>query len=91
MEAFRDFVKEESIELVFISESWERENETLDKVIKIEDFEVISNVKQRKGQGGRPAIVVNKNKFGVHYKHISSNTMGSGGSLVHSHPEKHEA
>ena len=48
-----------------MSESWERENETLDKVIKLDDFEIISNVFQRNGVGGRPAIVVNSKKYTV--------------------------
>ena len=62
---FVTFVKEEEIDLVCMSESWEREYLTLEKVIKIDDFEVISNVFQRKGVGGRPAIIVNAKKFNV--------------------------
>ena len=46
-----------------MSESWERENLTLENVIKIHDFKVISNVFQRKGNGGRPAIIVNSKKY----------------------------
>ena len=65
VDAFHEFVKEESIQLIFISESWERESQTLDKIIKIEDYDVISNVNQRKGQGGRPAIIVNTKNFKV--------------------------
>ena len=34
-------------------------------MIEIEDFKVISNVHQRKGKGGRPAIIVNTKKFDV--------------------------
>ena len=48
-----------------MSESWERENKPLDEVIKIDDFQVISNVHQRKGNGGRPAIIVNSKKYHV--------------------------
>jgi hypothetical protein len=55
---FVTFVDEEEIDLVCMSESWERENLTLDKVIKMDDFKVLSNVHQRKGKGGRPAIIV---------------------------------
>ena len=35
----------------------------LDKVIEIENYEVVSNVNQRKEAGGKPALVVNKRKF----------------------------
>ena len=62
---FVTFVNEEQVDLVCISESWERENLTLDEVIKIPDYTVISNVFQRNGQGGRPAIVANNKKFTV--------------------------
>ena len=51
------------VDLVAISESWEREDYTLDKVLNMNDYEVISNVYQRTGRGGRPAIVVRKQKF----------------------------
>ena len=48
-----------------MSESWEREGEALENVIKIEGYEVLSNVYQRKGKGGRPAIIVNTKKYEV--------------------------
>ena len=65
VEEFVTFVTEENIDLTCISESWERENLKLNEIISIDDYEVISNVFQRKGIGGRPAIVVNKKKFQV--------------------------
>ena len=48
-----------------MSESWEREYLTLNQIIKLEDHTVISNVSQRKGKGGRPAIIVNHTKYQV--------------------------
>ena len=62
---FKTFVIEREIDLVCMSETWEREEETLEKIIDIEDFTVISSRFQRSGQGGRPAIVVNNKKFRV--------------------------
>ena len=59
------FVKEESLDLIFISESWERENLPLQELLKLEDHTVISNVNQRVGIGGRPALIVNNKKFDV--------------------------
>ena len=38
---------------------------TLDQIIRLEDHAVISNVFQRTGKGGRPAIIVNKVKYEV--------------------------
>ena len=65
IEEFHEFVKQESVHLIFMSESWERESLTLEKVIKLKNYEVISNVNQRKGQGGRPAIIVDKTKYHI--------------------------
>ena len=62
---FHEFVKNEDIDIVFMSESWERENKNLSEIINLEEHEVISNVHQRRGVGGRPAIIVNRNKYEV--------------------------
>ena len=62
---FHIFVKEESVDLIFMSESWEREKLSLQDIIKLEDYQVISNVFQRKGMGGRPAIIVNRKKYDI--------------------------
>ena len=62
---FHTFVKEESIDVVFLSESWERDYLPLDEIINLEDHVVVSNVHQRVGMGGRPAIVANNRKFHV--------------------------
>ena len=62
-EEFHTLVKEEELDVIFISESWEREYLPLDRLINLEDHTVISNVSQRVGVGGRPAIVANKTKF----------------------------
>ena len=65
IENFKTFVIEREIDLVCMSETWEREDETLDKIIDLENFTVISSRFQRRGRGGRPAIVVNNSKFHV--------------------------
>ena len=48
-----------------MSESWEREKRPLDQIINLEGFKVISNVHQRRGVGGRPAIIANEKLFEV--------------------------
>ena len=48
-----------------MSESWERDNLTLDQIIKLENHTIISNVSQRRGKGGRPAIFANNKKYEV--------------------------
>ena len=62
---FHNFVKEEEVDLIFLSESWEREHLPLSELIKLEDHTVISNVHQRLGMGGRPAIIANHKKFHI--------------------------
>ena len=48
-----------------MSESWEHEDLTLDQIIDLEDHKFISNVHQRTGMGGRPAIIANDKKYFV--------------------------
>ena len=62
---FETLVKEEELDCIFMSESFEREEKTLNNLIKLDDHVVISNVNQRKGKGGRPAIFANFKKFEV--------------------------
>ena len=62
---FHTFVEQEEIDLLFMSESWEREHLTLDEIIKLENHTIISNVSQRTGTGGRPAIFADHTKYEV--------------------------
>ena len=61
------------VDLIFISESFERENLQLAELVKMENFKVISNVHQRKGMGGRPAIIANESKF--HVENLTNSTI----------------
>ena len=65
IDEFNEFVKEEEVDVVFLSESWEREYLPLDEIVNLEDHTVISNVNQSKGKGGRPAIIANKKKYQI--------------------------
>lgn len=65
IDKFHDFVKEHEVDLVIMSESWERENLQLTDIIQLDNYKVISNVHQRKGRGGRPAIIANEKLFSV--------------------------
>ena len=58
---FKTFVEQKEVDIVFMSESWEREEKTLNNILNMEDYEIVSNVFQRKGKGGRPALIVKKN------------------------------
>ena len=65
IDEFHELVKEEELDVIFLSESWEREHLPLDQIINLEEYTVISNVSQRKEVGGRPAIIANKKKYQV--------------------------
>ena len=74
---FHTLVKEEQLDLIFLSESWEREYLPLDRIIDLEDHTVISNVHQRAGMGGRPAIIANHKKWYSKLNQLcDSNTLG---------------
>ena len=62
---FSTLIKEEEIHCVFLSESWERPEFDLSKLIDIEGYTVISNPHQRKGKGGRPALIINTKHYNV--------------------------
>ena len=72
VEEFVTFVNETvqgGIELVFVSESFERPEfnlkELLEPFEEMEEYEIVSNPHQRTGMGGRPAIIVKKGKFHI--------------------------
>ena len=62
---FHTFVKEEEIDCIFMSESWERPNQPLESIMNLPNFKIISNPHQRKGIGGRPALIINSSKYHV--------------------------
>ena len=62
---FKLLVDQYEADVICISESWEREDLTLKELLNLENFEVFTNVKQRDFMGGKPAIVVNTQKYDV--------------------------
>ena len=61
---FVTFVKQMESDVIFMSESWERLELTLEEIMKpLNDHTVISNVHQRGGRGGRPALIINSKKY----------------------------
>ena len=65
VESFKTYMEEEGVDLALISESHEQEHKPLVESLNMKDFEIISSIHQRRGKGGRPAIVVNKVKYVV--------------------------
>ena len=62
---FQNFVKEELVDVVTMSESWERVEDPLENIIQLPNHTVISNPHQRKGMGGRPALIINHKKYNI--------------------------
>ena len=51
------------VDICFMSESWDREKVGLEKVIKMDNYQIIKNVVQRTGKGGKPALIIKKDKY----------------------------
>ena len=68
---FSKLVELYNIQLVGVSESWERENMPLKELINIPGFRVLTNVCQRSGRGGKPALIISEKHF--HIIEISPN------------------
>ena len=60
---FKIFIKEKNVQLITVSESWQREDISIEDLIDEENFTVISNPHQRKGRGGRPLIIADHTKY----------------------------
>ena len=60
---FEDFVEINDVDLVCMSESWEREYFSVEELLKLDNYDVISNVHQRTGRGVRPLILANNTKY----------------------------
>ena len=62
-EEFSLLLEQYSADIICMSESWERENLSLDQLLQLDNYEIISNVKQREFKGGKPAILVDTSKY----------------------------
>ena len=62
-EEFSLLLAQYEADVICISESFERENQSLQQLLDLDDYEVISMVKKRDFKGGNPAILINKQKF----------------------------
>ena len=66
-ESFKTFLKELGVEAAIVSETWEREEESLEELLQMSNYKVHSykrpKVKAKKQPGGACAIVYNENRF----------------------------
>ena len=62
-EEFKIMMDQLDCSLCFMSESWDRDSLGLETVIHMDGFRVIKNVLQRKGKGGKPALIIRESNF----------------------------
>jgi hypothetical protein len=62
-EEFKTMMEQMDVDICCISESWDRDNLPLEDIIQMEGYKVIKNVVQRNRKGGKPALVINEDKF----------------------------
>ena len=64
-EEFHILLDQYDADVICVSESWERDNYSLKDLLQLSTYEVITNVVQRDFTGGKPAIIINLEKFHV--------------------------
>ena len=52
-----------SVECCTISESWDKNDDSLEKILQMDGYQIIKNVLQRQRKGGKPILVVKKEKY----------------------------
>ena len=62
-EEFKTMMEQLDVDICFMSESWDREKNGLEKVIRMDDHQIVKNVVQRQGKGGKPALIIKKDKY----------------------------
>ena len=65
VDEFLTLVDQYQTDIIFMSETWDRVEQPLDTIIKLDDHKVFTAVNPRKFKGGKPAIIVNERKFHV--------------------------
>ena len=48
---FRTMMEQLEVDCCFISESWDRDNQSLEQTIKMDGYQIVKNVKQRSARG----------------------------------------
>ena len=52
-----------SVECCTVSESWDKNDDSLEKILQMDGYQIIKNVLQRQRKGGKPILVVKKEKY----------------------------
>ena len=60
---FLTLVEQYESDLIFMSETWDRVNQPLENLIQIDGYKVVTAVNPRNFKGGKPALIINEEKF----------------------------
>ena len=60
---FIDMMEQLDVDICCMSESWDRQKNGLENAIKMEGYQIVKNVLQRTGKGGKPALIIKKEKY----------------------------
>ena len=60
---FKTMMDQLDVDVCFMSESWDRDKIGLEKAINMDGYQVVKNVLQRSGKGGKPALIIKKEKY----------------------------
>ena len=60
---FKTMMEQLDVGVCFMSESWDRQSLGLSEVIGMEGYRIVKNVKQRSGQGGKPALIISEKDY----------------------------
>ena len=62
---FKTMMEQLEVDVCCMSESWDRKKKGLEKVIQMDGYQIVKNVLQRSGKGGKPALIIKKDKYYV--------------------------
>ena len=60
---FKTMMEQLEVGVCFMSESWDRDEFGLEEIIQIDGYKIIKNVLQRKGKGGKPALIISEENY----------------------------
>ena len=60
---FKTMMDQLSVDCCTISESWDKSDDSLEKLLQMDGYQIIKNVVQRQRKGGKPVLVVKKEKY----------------------------
>ena len=62
---FKLLIDQYDVDCILMSESWERKDISLNQLLNLENYEIVTNVQHRDTRGGKPAILVKTENYFV--------------------------